>query len=62
MSAVFIADRHPELERVLPGIGHKLEAWLVTHPGRRRSARIRAVFDYIAERFAADRERIAGPA
>jgi DNA-binding transcriptional LysR family regulator len=60
MSAVFIADRHPELERVLHGVERALEAWLVTHPGLRRSARIRAVFDYIAERFAADREWIAG--
>jgi hypothetical protein len=38
----------------------QFDVWLVTHPGLRRSARIRAVFDSLAERFAADRERLAG--
>jgi DNA-binding transcriptional LysR family regulator len=36
--------------------------WLVTHPGLRRSARIRAVYDFLVERFTADREWIAGRA
>ncbi len=48
----FIADRDPELVRVLPELEVRVEIWLVTHPGLRRSARIRAVFDFLAERLA----------
>ena len=37
----FIADAIPEMERLMPGyFHHTLEAWLVTHPDVRRSARI----------------------
>jgi DNA-binding transcriptional LysR family regulator len=55
-SCVF-ADPLPELERVLPDLGLELELWLVTHAGLRRSARIRAVFDHLVERFVQQRER-----
>ena len=55
-SCVF-ADPLPELERVIPDLGLKLELWLVTHAGLRRSARIRAVFDHLAERFSQQRDR-----
>ncbi len=51
------ADPLPELERVFPDLGLELELWLVTHAGLRRSARIRAVFDYLAERFTEQRDR-----
>ena len=59
----FIADRDPDLVRVIPEREIRFEIWLVTHPGLRRSARIRATYDFLAERlrqaaplFAGDRE------
>jgi DNA-binding transcriptional LysR family regulator len=57
----FIAERDPLLARVLPDAAVRVEIWLVTHPGLRRSARIRAVFDFLAERLAASRAELAGP-
>jgi len=59
-ASIFIASEVPGIERVLEEVEHSIDVWLVTHPGLRRSARIRAVFDFLAERFAADRERLAG--
>ena len=59
----FRADDCPDLVRVLPGsIHHTMEAWLVTHSDVRRSARVRAVMDFIAAAFAADQEKLAGTA
>jgi DNA-binding transcriptional LysR family regulator len=59
----FLADQAPELERLMPRyFSHKLEVWLVTHPDMRRSARIRAVYDFIAEALAADRAVLSGEA
>jgi len=49
-----------DLERVLDDRRVAIGVWLVTHPGLRRSARIRAVFDFIAQRFDADRESFEG--
>jgi DNA-binding transcriptional LysR family regulator len=60
-SAIF-AEPFPELERVIPEQELRLDLWLVTHAGLRRSARIRAVFDFLAERFERDREAFAGVA
>jgi DNA-binding transcriptional LysR family regulator len=59
-AARFVADRHGELDRVLPELETTLDVWLVTHAGLRRSARIRAVFDFLAERLAAARPAFAG--
>jgi DNA-binding transcriptional LysR family regulator len=56
----FIAERDPDLVRVLPELETRLEIWLVTHPGLRHNARIRAVFDFLAERLGAARTRFAG--
>lgn len=56
----FIANRHPELVRVLPNVEVRLEIWLVTHPGLRRSARIRATYDFLVERLTASRALLAG--
>ena len=58
--AAFIAGRRPELERVLPERQLLLEIWLVTHPGLRRSARMRAVYDFLLERFEVARCALAG--
>lgn len=55
----FIASRVPDLVRVLPERETRLEIWLVTHPGLRRSARIRAVYDFVAERLTAARALLA---
>jgi DNA-binding transcriptional LysR family regulator len=56
----FIAERDPELVRVLPNAEVRVEVWLVTHPGLRRSARIRAVFDFLAERLGEAAPQLAG--
>jgi DNA-binding transcriptional LysR family regulator len=56
----FIADRDPQLVRVLPEHEVRFEVWLVTHPGLRRSARIRALYDFLGERLAAARPLLAG--
>jgi DNA-binding transcriptional LysR family regulator len=56
----FLARRHADLERVLPDVELSLELWLITHPAMRRSARIRAVFDFLSQRFEASRELLAG--
>lgn len=55
----FIARRHADLERVLPDTEVRLEVWLVTHPGLRRSARVRAAFDFLAEQLQAARPLLA---
>jgi len=47
---------------VLPEVERSLGVWLVTHPGLRRSARIRSVYDFLVERFEQDRDSIAGRA
>lgn len=60
--APFIASRHPELERVLPEQQLQIGIWLVSHPGLRRSARMRAVYDFLVERFRAERAALAGEA
>jgi len=57
--ACFVARHDPELVRVLPAIEARLEIWLVTHPGLRRTARIRALYDFLAERLAAARPLLA---
>lgn len=57
----FLAATDPELERLMPQwFHHRLEVWLVTHPDVRRSARIRAVYDFLCEAFAQDRALLMG--
>jgi DNA-binding transcriptional LysR family regulator len=49
-AATWLADREPSLERVLPGLPMpKLPVWLTVHREIRSSARIRALFDFLAE-------------
>jgi DNA-binding transcriptional LysR family regulator len=60
--ACFIADRDPELVRVLPETEVRFEIWLVTHPGLRRSARIRAVYDFLAAELSLAAPLLAGGA
>jgi DNA-binding transcriptional LysR family regulator len=60
VTSIFIGRAIPALERVIEEVELTIDVWLVTHPGLRRSARIRAVFDFLAERFARDQERLAG--
>lgn len=53
--AVSWAGRFPELERLFPEIDvGGVDMWLVTHEDLRTSARIRAMFDFLAERMVAD--------
>lgn len=49
------ARGRPDLERVLPEVElPALDVWLVTHADIKRNARIRLVFDHLAERLAAN--------
>ncbi|MCB2107337.1 MAG: LysR family transcriptional regulator [Rhodobacteraceae bacterium] len=59
----FLADAEPSLVRLMPReFNHILEIWLVTHPDVRRSARIRAVFEFLTDSLAKDRDRLQGVA
>ncbi len=59
----FLADVNPNLVRVLPDkLGYDIDVWLVTHAEIGRSARIRSVFDFIADSFKADSDLFAGNA
>lgn len=56
-----LTSAQPTLERVLPDqFHHNVEIWLVTHADLRRSARIRAVFDFLSDVIAADRHVFTG--
>jgi DNA-binding transcriptional LysR family regulator len=58
-----LADADPDLQRIMPeSFEHRMEIWLVTHADMRRSARIRAVYDFLAEALAADHGRLTGKA
>ncbi len=49
-AATWLAEREPSLERVLPSLSMpKLPVWLTVHREIRSSARIRAVYDFLAE-------------
>ena len=59
----FVADRDPELIRVLEPIAtDDAELWLLTHQRLRHTPRVRAVMDFLAERLTklARQERAAG--
>ena len=51
---VAIAARAPELVRILPGLHiEPLPYWLCSHRELRHSAKVRRVYDFLAERLAA---------
>jgi len=57
----FLGDREPGLRRVLPpdpAMGSEL--WLFTHEDLRRTARIRAFLDFMAEALGAERDLLEG--
>ena len=57
------ARGYPDLVQVLPDVdAGGIDVWLVTHEDLRRSARIRAMFDFLSERLAADAAIFAGRA
>lgn len=59
----FLAEPAPNLKRVLPEkLHHDMDVWLVTHAEVGRSARIRVLFDHIAEAFRADMPLFKGVA
>ncbi|MGE4062801.1 MAG: LysR family transcriptional regulator [Rhodospirillaceae bacterium] len=56
-----LADAEPTLERLMPEhFKHEIEIWLVTHADLRRSARIRAVFDFLSDAISSDRNLLTG--
>jgi len=48
----FVGDADSELVRAPLSTGHTIEVWLLTHPEIRKAARIRALFDFMTQRFA----------
>ena len=57
----FLGESVSNLERVLSNqLFHDMEVWLVTHAEIGRSARIRALFDHIAETFQNDHNLFTG--
>lgn len=61
MSDCFLCDPIPNLERVLTRqVFYDMNVWLVTHAEIGRSARIRVLFDHIANAFLADKDLFAG--
>jgi len=57
----FIADTHPDLQRVLSNkFDYAREIWLVTHTEINSSARIRAVFDFLGKVLEEDVDRLKG--
>lgn len=56
-----VADRQPALVRILPGDAPFVqEIWLATHKDLRRSARIRAVLDFLIELFEENSDALMG--
>ena len=57
----YIADRDSNLQRILTGkMDYSREIWLVTHAEVNRSARIRAVFDFLVDALEEDAEALQG--
>jgi DNA-binding transcriptional LysR family regulator len=49
---VWLADRHPELRRVMPGVDVATwPVWIAAHDDLHRSRRFRLVFDYLSDRL-----------
>ena len=57
----FIARRHSDLVRVLPGSGASRSYWLVEHTDTRGIGRIRAVHDFIVDAVEHDRPEFSRP-
>lgn len=59
----YLGDPEPDLARALPGgpvPALSRELWIVTHQDLRRTARVRAFFDAVAEGIGADRALVEG--
>jgi DNA-binding transcriptional LysR family regulator len=63
LSAVgcYFADKEVELERLMPDtFDYAFNAWVITHVDLYKSARIKAVFDFLIEKLAEDADLCAG--
>lgn len=57
----YLGDSDPRLQRVHGPLEElKVSLWLLTHPDLRRVARMRTVLDFLADKFAQQRELIEG--
>lgn len=57
----FLGDREAELERIMePPKELDSELWLLVHPDLRRTARVRALFDFLLDALQADKTLIEG--
>lgn len=49
--SAFLADKDPDLVRILPENKDWVDIWLVLHPDLQRAARVRAVVSALEESF-----------
>jgi DNA-binding transcriptional LysR family regulator len=57
----YFADQEPTLERLMPErFDYGFHAWVITHTDLFKSARIKAVFDFLIEKLAEDASLFAG--
>ncbi len=61
VNSCLLARQNPDLVRIMPEmVLFETEVWLVTHPDLRRSARIRATFDFLGDLIMANKKSFAG--
>ena len=58
----YMGDTDPGLRRVVPDPAdeHLMDLWVLTHPDLRRTARVRAVTEFIADAVISDRDLFEG--
>jgi len=63
ISGCYFSDAEPRLVRLLPdSFDFEFECWVATHEDLYRSARIKAVFDFLVEQLQKEAPRFAGKA
>lgn len=61
IAGCYFADQEPQLERLLPRqFNYSFEVWVVTHADIYKSARIKAVFDFLIEKLEEDTHLFSG--
>ena len=61
ISGCYFSDSEPKLERLLPQrFDYSFETWVTTHADIYKSARIKAVFDFLIEKLEEDADLFAG--
>lgn len=61
IAGCYFADQELQLQRLLPGhFNYSFEVWVVTHTDMHKSARIKAVFDFLIEKLEAEAHLFSG--